>query len=554
MHVIITAGGTAVPLDDVRFITNGSKGNFPWQIALAFAARGWHVTVVGSERLVERVNAKRLPKNITLRSFTTYDDLVRELDLALVEAHPDVLLMAAAVSDYGPDTTVSGKISSEQDKLVIRLRRLPKILAGLRQLLDRRSNRGTRDQRAKTCLVGFKLTSGSTPAETLAKARQQMTDCHCNLVVANDLSQITKGQHPVTVVTPEGGAIPITGKRDDVAKQLVNLIHKRTHTSWTTTFGNAQLHCPVDIFDEAVKDDPDYAAAKKLLRLAQDTGTFDGSSGNISVRTKVDMHGRWAAPNGFGNDGLWTTPRGWPNKAVMTDQYLIRVFDAIEEWELTYDTRLPSFKPSIDSAVHRRLYKALPQVGLLIHTHSPWVLTDQQTDFPYPCGVAEEATEVMTAILPGGNPPPDTPLPDRFAVTLIHHGALIGRPKDGLDLLISQWQTVRDEYLAHLDEVQKLPRLSELTLFPIWGRDVPIGIAARHHEGWYALHLSPQFRGMGWGKYLAQVLIQQQFTVGTIDRCQVAEFYRHHGFTQTAERPDGTIIFTPPPPENEVTV
>lgn len=552
MHAIITAGGTAVPIDDVRFITNGSKGNFPWQIALAFAKRDWTVTVVGSEQLVERVSRDKLPANLELRSFYTYDDLVRELDQAIHDCHhsqPDALLMAAAVSDYGPDTTVSGKISSDNDKLTIRLRRLPKILAGLRQLLNKPNSDGRVNH---TCLVGFKLTSGSTPDETLAKARHQLTENHCNLVVANDLSQIGKGLHPITVVTPEGGAIPITGQRDDVAKQLVDLIIRRTNTHWWHTAGG---------LDKNPAENADYSAAKKLLAFAQNTQVFFGSAGNISLRTTHDDHGVISD-----NPALWTTPRGWPNKDQMSEQYLTVVQTSGIFWHddsfLAYHSRLPSFKPSIDTGVHDIIYRAWPGVGLLIHTHSPWVLTDAVTEFPYPCGTKEEANEILAAVLPH-RPPPDVPLPDRFAVTLIHHGALIGRPKDELDLLISQWQTVRDEYLAHLDEVQKLPRLSELTLFPIWGKDIPIGIAARHHEGWYALHLSPQFRDQGWGKYLIRVLIERQYKVGTIDRCHVAEFYRRHGFVQTTERADGTMIFTPPqslssdvaqPKESEVAV
>lgn len=542
--VIITAGGTMVPIDDVRFITNRSAGNFPWQIALAFQRLGWRVKVIASKQLADRVTRDPLPTHLDVKPFVTYEDLVRELELAIRHSSGclNALLMAAAVSDYGASPT-AGKISSEQDTLTITLHRLPKILAGLYQRIN---NRRPDVRNPHTCLVGFKLTSNAPREDMLAAARRQLTEYRCNLSVANDLSQIKDGQHPVTVVTPEGGAVPIIGQRDDVARQLAAFIDQRVHTTWwhSSRCSMNYPRQPEAGFDPQLKSRDDFSAAKKLLTTAQEMGLFMGSAGNVSLKTTITYsapfsHLRFA--------GLWTTPRGWLNKSHMSDEYLIRVdtdqgFNCDKDSPvLSYNAMIPSLKPSIDTGVHATLYAALSDIGLLIHTHSPWVLTDRVTTFPYPCGTQEEAREILLSLKFDLDKPAD-----RFAITLIHHGALIGRPKEELDQLIAEWHTVRDEYMQHLEEVQQLARGPEVTLFPIWGETVPIGIAARHVEGWYALHLSPQFRGLGWGEKLRRVLIDRRYQVGTIDACHVGPYYRDHGFTQTDTRADGTMIFDPP--------
>jgi phosphopantothenoylcysteine decarboxylase/phosphopantothenate--cysteine ligase len=122
LKVLITAGGTQVPIDDVRFITNRSKGRFPWAIAMEMARRGHAVTVLGSLTLFETMpdDEKALIKHgfITFVSYSTYDELSAQLKSLISlgsQEQPafDVLLMAAAVSDYGPANKAEGKLSSD---------------------------------------------------------------------------------------------------------------------------------------------------------------------------------------------------------------------------------------------------------------------------------------------------------------------------------------------------------------------------------------------------------------------------------------------------------
>ena len=51
-HVLITAGGTSEPIDDVRTVTNRSSGRFGAALANAFAASGARTTVLGSHSML----------------------------------------------------------------------------------------------------------------------------------------------------------------------------------------------------------------------------------------------------------------------------------------------------------------------------------------------------------------------------------------------------------------------------------------------------------------------------------------------------------------------
>ena len=145
---------------------------------------------------------------INIGLLTCRTELWLSLQARITFDKPDLIFMAAAVSDFSP-IRQEGKISSDQDELVVRMRRNPKILASLRKICG-----------VETFLVGFKLPSGASREKMIAAARKQLKDCRLNLVVANDLSNLEPGRHAATFVTPEGGAIDAAGTKDEVAERL----------------------------------------------------------------------------------------------------------------------------------------------------------------------------------------------------------------------------------------------------------------------------------------------------------------------------------------------
>lgn len=209
MRALITAGGTSEPIDDVRVVTNLSTGSFGAAIANALAERSVAVTVIGSRAMLRHVRLHPSVRTVPYGSFVE----LREALQSETEDPPDLLFMAAAVSDYAP-LPVAGKIRSHSDTMTVEMRRNPKLLTTLRARCP------------DAFLVGFKLLSGVARSELIDVARQQLTHAHLDLTVANDAATFAPGVHPILLVTAEH-AEPHTGSKDEVARALADHVLAR---------------------------------------------------------------------------------------------------------------------------------------------------------------------------------------------------------------------------------------------------------------------------------------------------------------------------------------
>jgi phosphopantothenoylcysteine decarboxylase/phosphopantothenate--cysteine ligase len=124
-RIVVTAGGTREALDPVRYIGNRSSGKQGVAIALAAAARGADVTLIGANLEVSA------PASIHVKHVVSTLELADAVALAAEEA--DIVIMAAAVADYRPESVARSKIKKETqgDRLTLELVKNPDILAGL---------------------------------------------------------------------------------------------------------------------------------------------------------------------------------------------------------------------------------------------------------------------------------------------------------------------------------------------------------------------------------------------------------------------------------------
>lgn len=125
VRVLVTAGGTREPIDPVRFIGNRSSGRQGVALADAATARGAAVTLIAANLEIPAGDAA------TVVTVST----TLELE-AMVRAHApeaDVIIMAAAVADYRPDSVADTKLKKDQlgDTLTMTLVKNPDILAGI---------------------------------------------------------------------------------------------------------------------------------------------------------------------------------------------------------------------------------------------------------------------------------------------------------------------------------------------------------------------------------------------------------------------------------------
>ncbi len=163
MRILITAGGTREPIDAVRFIGNRSSGALGAALADACLAAGHVTTVIAADVTV--------PFNTTARRFDVETALqLMNTVLAEFPTH-DLLIMAAAVSDYRPRSTFADKIE-RSGPLVIDLEPTEDILAAVGRI-----------KRADQRTVGFSLESETGPQRAERKIAAKSLD----LIVANPL-------------------------------------------------------------------------------------------------------------------------------------------------------------------------------------------------------------------------------------------------------------------------------------------------------------------------------------------------------------------------------
>ncbi len=205
MHLLITAGPTREPIDDVRFISNRSSGRMGLALAKAAAEAGHTVTLLlgpGPRRADE-------PAHCTTLRFESAADL-----RGLLHEHfrgCDVLIMAAAVADYRP-RRVPGKIERVAGQsLTLTLEPVPDLVA---EVAATKRETEADFQQGGQKIIAFALEETShLEQRAAAKMRRKGVDA----IVANPLRSMeadtirsvlltASGQR----LTPPGGELPKT--------------------------------------------------------------------------------------------------------------------------------------------------------------------------------------------------------------------------------------------------------------------------------------------------------------------------------------------------------
>jgi phosphopantothenoylcysteine decarboxylase/phosphopantothenate--cysteine ligase len=165
-QVLVSAGGTREPLDAVRFVGNRSSGRMGVALADEARRRGAEVTLIASNLAVPA------PDGVEIVEAPTAADVERAVT---ARAEADIVLMAAAVSDYRPVETDEAKRPKDQTSWEIELEPTVDVLRGLG---ERRTN--------GQVLVGFAAETGK---DGLERAREKLSGKRVDLIVYNDVSR-----------------------------------------------------------------------------------------------------------------------------------------------------------------------------------------------------------------------------------------------------------------------------------------------------------------------------------------------------------------------------
>jgi phosphopantothenoylcysteine decarboxylase/phosphopantothenate--cysteine ligase len=217
-HVVVTAGGTAEPIDPVRYIGNRSTGKMGVAIAEAALARGARVTLIHglvSVSLPEAADVIAAPSAAEMRA-------------AVMAALPDsdALVMAAAVADFRPRAASETKIARQGDGLTLELEPTDDILAEAAGVV--RARGGSR----QPVIVGFAAETGS-----LDRAREKAERKGVDLLVANDVAEEGSGfgtdTNRVTIVVPgqPDDPWPLMSKAQVANKLLDRVVELRSGRS-----------------------------------------------------------------------------------------------------------------------------------------------------------------------------------------------------------------------------------------------------------------------------------------------------------------------------------
>jgi phosphopantothenoylcysteine decarboxylase / phosphopantothenate---cysteine ligase len=166
-RVVVSAGGTAEPLDPVRTLGNRSSGRQGYALARVAAQRGADVTLVAGT-----VSDLDPPAAVDLRRVQTTVQM-REAVLDAAKA-ADVVVMAAAVSDFRPASVSAGKIKKGEDAPSIPLEFNPDIL---RELVT--------EDVPRRLVVGFAAETGDERSSVLEYGRAKLERKGCDLLVVN---------------------------------------------------------------------------------------------------------------------------------------------------------------------------------------------------------------------------------------------------------------------------------------------------------------------------------------------------------------------------------
>lgn len=186
--VVVSAGGTQEPIDPVRIITNRSSGKMGYAIAEAARDRGAHVT------LVTAPTALNDPTGIEICQSSSVAEM-RQAVLGACDG-ADVLVMAAAVSDYRPARTAPQKIKKDTDGEAMTLHLL--------------KNEDFFAEVPKGVLrVGFAAETESLVSNAQAKLQEKGLD----LIAANDVTEKGSGfeveTNKVTLIDRSGRIEPL---------------------------------------------------------------------------------------------------------------------------------------------------------------------------------------------------------------------------------------------------------------------------------------------------------------------------------------------------------
>lgn len=226
MKILVTSGGTSEAIDSVRSITNHSTGRLGKIITETLLAAGHEICLITTPSALK----PEPHPNLSIREIKNTNDLLFEMK----ERVPNyrVLIHSMAVSDYTPvymtgldevktssnleelldKQNIEAKISSTDEVQVLFLKKTPKIISLVKEW------------NPAIHLIGFKLLVDVSEDYLIEIARKSLIKNQADLIIANDLTQISANQHHAIFVEKE--QLQTVQTKEEIAELLLEKIQE----------------------------------------------------------------------------------------------------------------------------------------------------------------------------------------------------------------------------------------------------------------------------------------------------------------------------------------
>lgn len=201
--ILVTAGPTREFLDPVRFISNPSSGKMG--IAMADAARALGGEVI----LLHGPVSAPIPGRLQTDSFTSADDLFKKVKS---HANADVVIMAAAVSDFKPARSESQKVKKEKAELSVELAQNPDILEWL-----------GKQKKKNQVLIGFAMETENLKKNATAKLKKKNLDWICANSLSEEGSGFESDSNNITLFG-KGQEYNFSGSKQEISGEILRRI------------------------------------------------------------------------------------------------------------------------------------------------------------------------------------------------------------------------------------------------------------------------------------------------------------------------------------------
>lgn len=164
--IVISAGPTWESFDPARLLSNRSSGKMGYALARVARRRGARVILVSGPSAIEP------PPGVEIINVMSGEEMHKGIMAQYKSA--DIVVMAAAVSDYRPGKTMKKKVKKSTKSIELELVPNPDILKKL----------GEKKKKAnRPLLVGFAAES----TEHIAEGRRKLKEKNLDLIVINDI-------------------------------------------------------------------------------------------------------------------------------------------------------------------------------------------------------------------------------------------------------------------------------------------------------------------------------------------------------------------------------